>query len=61
MYTLVETLYSPGYSGGHVSTVGGVVVTNLTTGKKHGSLDNAEVIHSSTRLSCWNVGDPIEA
>jgi hypothetical protein len=43
-----------------VSTVGGVVVTNLTTGKKLGSLDKAEVIHSSTRLSCWNVGDPIE-
>ncbi|KAM3408846.1 hypothetical protein ACQJBY_001725 [Aegilops geniculata] len=32
-----------GYSGGHVSTVGGVVVTNLTTGKKLGSLDKAEV------------------
>uniref|UniRef100_M8BUL9 Maf-like protein n=1 Tax=Aegilops tauschii TaxID=37682 RepID=M8BUL9_AEGTA len=31
------------YSGGHVSTVGGVVVTNLTTGKKLGSLDKAEV------------------
>ncbi|KAF6983623.1 hypothetical protein CFC21_001779 [Triticum aestivum] len=32
-----------GYSGAHVSTVGGVVVTNLTTGKKLGSLDKAEV------------------
>jgi hypothetical protein len=60
MCSLVEPLSSPGYSGGHVSTVGGVVVNNLTTGKKHGSLDKAEVIHSSTRLSRWNVGDPIE-
>ncbi|GJN04646.1 hypothetical protein PR202_ga22211 [Eleusine coracana subsp. coracana] len=32
-----------GYSGGHVSTVGSVVVTNLTTGKRIGSLDKAEV------------------
>ncbi|PAN43019.1 hypothetical protein PAHAL_8G204700 [Panicum hallii] len=32
-----------GYSGGHVSTVGSVVVTNLTTGKRLGSLDKAEV------------------
>ncbi|TVU24776.1 hypothetical protein EJB05_27233 [Eragrostis curvula] len=32
-----------GYSGGHVSTVGSVVVTNLTTGKRTGSLDKAEV------------------
>uniref|UniRef100_A0A0D9XT00 Maf-like protein n=1 Tax=Leersia perrieri TaxID=77586 RepID=A0A0D9XT00_9ORYZ len=32
-----------GYSGGHVSTVGSVVVTNLTTGKRFGSLDKAEV------------------
>lgn len=47
MYLLVEPLSLPGYSGGHVSTVGGVVVTNLTTGKKLGSLDKAEVEHSS--------------
>ena len=47
MYLVVEPLSSPGYSGGHVSTVGGVVVTNLTTGKKLGSLDKAEVQHSS--------------
>ncbi|PWZ38942.1 hypothetical protein Zm00014a_029456 [Zea mays] len=33
-----------GYSGGHVSTVGSVVVTNLTTGKRLGSLDKAEAI-----------------
>ncbi|XP_072151704.1 uncharacterized protein [Setaria viridis] len=33
-----------GYSGGHVSTVGSVVVTNLTTGKRLGSLDKAEVV-----------------
>ncbi|XP_066340078.1 uncharacterized protein [Miscanthus floridulus] len=32
-----------GYSGGHVSTVGSVVVTNLTTEKRLGSLDKAEV------------------
>uniref|UniRef100_A0A0E0MG82 Maf-like protein n=1 Tax=Oryza punctata TaxID=4537 RepID=A0A0E0MG82_ORYPU len=32
-----------GYSGSHVSTVGSVVVTNLTTGKRLGSLDKAEV------------------
>lgn len=42
---LVKPLSSPGYSGGHVSTVGSVVVTNLTTGKRLGSLDKAEVIH----------------
>jgi septum formation protein len=28
-----------------VSTVGSVVVTNLTTGKQIGSLDKAEVFH----------------
>jgi hypothetical protein len=28
-----------------VSTVGSVVVTNLTTGKRIGSLDKAEVFH----------------
>lgn len=28
-----------------MSTVGSVVVTNLTTGKRLGSLDKAEVIH----------------
>uniref|UniRef100_A0ACD5W6Z9 Uncharacterized protein n=1 Tax=Avena sativa TaxID=4498 RepID=A0ACD5W6Z9_AVESA len=33
-----------GYSGGNVSTVGGVVVTNLTSGKKLGSLDKAEAL-----------------
>ncbi|XP_052135278.1 uncharacterized protein LOC127753865 isoform X2 [Oryza glaberrima] len=32
-----------GYSGSHVSTVGSVVVTNLTTGKRLESLDKAEV------------------
>ncbi|BAH95321.1 Os11g0549655 [Oryza sativa Japonica Group] len=34
-----------GYSGSHVATVGSVVVTNLTTGKRLGSLDKAEVIY----------------
>ncbi|XP_072973471.1 uncharacterized protein [Typha angustifolia] len=32
-----------GYSGGHVSTVGSVVVTNLKTGRRCGGLDIAEV------------------
>ncbi|WOL03056.1 maf-like protein [Canna indica] len=32
-----------GYSGGHVSTVGSVVVTNLKTGRRYGGLDKAEV------------------
>ena len=34
-----------------MSTVGSVVVTNLTTGKRLGSLDKAEVIHFF--LSKW--------
>ncbi|XP_072973470.1 uncharacterized protein [Typha angustifolia] len=34
---------STGYSGGHVSTVGSVVVTNLKTGRRCGGLDIAEV------------------
>jgi septum formation protein len=42
-YLLLELLLSPGYSGSHVATVGSVVVTNLTTGKRLGSLDKAEV------------------
>lgn len=32
-----------GYSGGHVTTVGSVLVTNLKTGKRSGGLDKAEV------------------
>ncbi|XP_074564121.1 uncharacterized protein LOC141820663 isoform X2 [Curcuma longa] len=32
-----------GYSGGHVSTVGSVLVTNLKTGRRFGGLDKAEV------------------
>ncbi|KMZ56532.1 Maf family protein, putative, expressed [Zostera marina] len=32
-----------GYSGGHVSTVGSVLVTNLKTGFRKGALDKAEV------------------
>lgn len=32
-----------GYSGGHVSTVGYVLVTNLKTGFRKGALDKAEV------------------
>ncbi|KAJ3675651.1 hypothetical protein LUZ60_004693 [Juncus effusus] len=32
-----------GYSGGHVSTIGSVVVTNLKTGKRCSSVDIAEV------------------
>ncbi|XP_020242415.1 maf-like protein DDB_G0281937 isoform X2 [Asparagus officinalis] len=32
-----------GYSGGHVSTVNSVLVTNLKTGKRSGGLDKAEV------------------
>ncbi|XP_021316461.1 maf-like protein DDB_G0281937 isoform X3 [Sorghum bicolor] len=43
LFIISESLSSPGYSGGHVSTVGSVVVTNLTTGKRLGSLDKAEV------------------
>ncbi|RRT73194.1 hypothetical protein B296_00012915, partial [Ensete ventricosum] len=31
------------YSGGHVSTVGSVLVTNLKTGRRYGGLDKAEV------------------
>ncbi|THU62492.1 hypothetical protein C4D60_Mb01t05720 [Musa balbisiana] len=32
-----------GYSGGHVSTVGSVLVTNLKTGRRYRGLDKAEV------------------
>nr|CAD1822389.1 unnamed protein product [Ananas comosus var. bracteatus] len=32
-----------GYSGGHVSTVGSVLVANLKTGRRYGGLDKAEV------------------
>jgi septum formation protein len=46
LFIISESLSSLGYSGGHVSTVGSVVVTNLTTGKRLGSLDKAEVIFS---------------
>lgn len=35
--------YLKGYSGGHVSTVGSVLVTNLKTGKRSVGVDKAEV------------------
>ncbi|KAK1322660.1 hypothetical protein QJS10_CPA02g01150 [Acorus calamus] len=35
--------YLKGYSGGHVSTVGSVLVTNLKTGVRRGGCDIAEV------------------
>ncbi|KAG1341880.1 putative maf-like protein [Cocos nucifera] len=34
-----------GYSGGHASTVGSVLVTNLKTGARKGGLDKAEVYY----------------
>lgn len=39
-----------GYSGGHVSTVGSVLVTNLKTGKRSGGVDKAEVLFTSFGL-----------
>ncbi|CAI9110768.1 OLC1v1010847C1 [Oldenlandia corymbosa var. corymbosa] len=35
--------YIQGYSGGHTSVVGSIVVTNLTTGNRKGGCDRAEV------------------
>ena len=52
-YLLLELLLSPGYSGSHVATVGSVVVTNLTTGKRLGSLDKAEVIYFCSSALIW--------
>lgn len=44
---------SAGYSGGHVSTVGSVLVTNLKTGRRFGGLDKAEVC---VNLFTWREG-----
>jgi septum formation protein len=60
-----------GYSGSHVATVGSVVVTNLTTGKRLESLDKAEVIYFCSystylieavcvQVRFGNAGDPID-
>ena len=70
-YLLLERLLSPGYSGSHVSTVGSVVITNLTTGKRLESLDKAEVIYFCSystylieavcvQVRIGNAGDPID-
>lgn len=39
----VQTVFHPGYSAGHASTVGSVLVTNLNTGARKGGYDKAEV------------------
>lgn len=36
-----------GYSGSHAAVVGSVVVTNLTTGKRCGGWESAEVLVAS--------------
>lgn len=43
IYKKLELILAAGYSGGHVSTVGSVLVTNLKTGRRYGGLDKAEV------------------
>lgn len=41
---MLKMVLFSGYSGGHVSTVGSVVITNLKTGVRTEGLDTAEVI-----------------
>lgn len=38
-----------------MSTVGSIVVTNLTTGKRIGSLDKAEVFHNLMYFFCCGL------
>lgn len=40
-----------GYSAGHASTVGSVLVTNLKTGVRKGGCDKAEVLCCSHTIS----------
>lgn len=43
-FALLYGMLFSGYSGGHASTVGSVIVTNLKTGARKGGWDKAEVL-----------------